>query len=189
MTWGLPAASAVATRTTVRVAWLSCLLAAVLAGCATPAPAPGEAPWTAGRLSLRVDATPERAKQSLGVAFEVRGTGEQGELRLTSPIGTQLAAARWARGVAVLRTPEGERSFSSLDELSREALGEALPLAALPDWLNGRPWTAATHTVRSDGFDQLGWRVQTNRLAEGWISARRDSPPAIELRARLDRGD
>lgn len=165
------------------------LLVVLLAACATPASRPGGTHWTAGRLSLRVEATPQRAQQSLGVAFEVRGSGEEGELRLTSPIGTQLAAARWAPGLAVLRTTDGERSFASLDELSRQALGEALPLAALPDWLNGRPWTSASHTVRSDGFDQLGWRVQTDRLAEGWISARRDSPPAIDLRARLDRSD
>ncbi len=169
--------------------WLAATLAALLSACATPPPATGELPWTAGRLSLRVEATPQRAQQSLGVAFEVRGTGEQGELRLTSPLGTQVAAARWAPGLAVLRTSEGERSFTNLDELSREALGEALPLAALPDWLNGRPWTAAAHTPRSDGFEQLGWQVQTDRLAQGWVSASRAAAPAIELRARLDRAD
>ena len=159
------------------------------AGCATPPVAQGSGEWTSGRLSLRVDAAPGRPAQSLSAAFELRGSGAQGELRLMSPLGTLLVAARWQPGTVTLNTPEGEQRFASLDELSRQALGETVPLAALPDWLAGRPWPQAPHETLPEGFAQLGWQVQTQRLAEGWISARREAPPLVQLRVRLDRGE
>ena len=168
---------------------LAATVVAFTAGCATPTHTVSEAPWTSGRLSLRVDATPERIAQSLSATFELRGAGDRGELRLSSPLGTLMAAATWAPGQAVLRSPEGERRFVSLDDLARQALGEPLPLAALPDWLAGRPWPEAPHESQPGGFGQLGWRVQTERLAEGWISARRVAPPAVQLRVKLDRPD
>lgn len=160
-----------------------------VAGCATPPAADGLGAWTAGRMAVRVDAARERPAQNLSAAFELRGNGSQGELRLMSPLGTLLLAARWQPGAVTLSSPEGEQRFDSLDELSRQALGEAVPLAALPDWLAGRPWPQAPHELQADGFAQLGWQVQTQRLAEGWISARRDAPPAVQLRVRLDRGE
>ena len=167
-------------RVAVAAAWL-------LSGCAsTPPPADG-APWTTGRLSLRADATAQQPAHSLSAAFELRGSGDSGELRLNSPLGTQLVAATWVPGLATLRTPQGERRFSSLDELSREALGEPLPLSALGDWLAGRPWPGAVHTLKSDGFEQLGWLVVTHRFSEGWISAQRLMPPAVRLRVKIDR--
>jgi outer membrane lipoprotein LolB len=166
------------------------LLAAwLLAACATPPPAPGEPAWTSGRISIRIAADANQAAQSISVAFELRGDGRSGELRLNSPLGTRVAQARWAPGVAVLDTPEGARSFDTLDELSRQALGEALPLAALPDWIAGRPWPAAPHRVQEGGFEQLGWSVSLARQADGWIDARREVPPEVLVRVRLDNKD
>ena len=161
---------------------------ALAAGCATAPPAAG-GPWTTGRLSLRVDAVADQPAQSLSAAFELSGSSRGGELRLVSPLGTQLAAASWSPGTAILRTPVGERRFDSLDELARQALGERLPLAALPDWLAGRPWPGEPHRSLDDGFEQLGWRVQTLRLAEGFITAARAAPPAVQLRVKLDRAE
>ena len=161
--------------------------AALLGACATPPPGPADGgPVTRGRLSLRVEAFAERPAQGLAAAFELQGHAERGELRLLSPLGGLLAAARWAPGQAVLDTPAGRQSFDSLDDLSLQALGEVLPLAALPDWLTGRPWPGAVHQVRPDGFEQLGWRVDLARQTEGWVLARRDAPPAVVLRIRLD---
>lgn len=165
---------------------LALLVATLLAACATPPPAPGEPAWTSGRLSVRIAADASQPAQSMSVAFEMRGNGESGELRLNSPLGTRVAQARWAPGVAVLDTPQGERRFDTLDELSRQAVGEALPLAALPDWVAGRPWPAAPHRVHEGGFAQLGWQVLLARQAEGWIEARRDTPPEVVVRVRLD---
>lgn len=137
-------------------------------------------------MSVRVDASPLRVAQNISAAFELRGDGEVGELRLVSALGTSLAHARWAPGQVRLETADGERSFDNLDELSRQALGEALPLAALPDWLAGRPWQGAAHTAAADGFEQLGWQVQLVRRAEGFIEARRAAAPAVQLRIKLD---
>jgi outer membrane lipoprotein LolB len=133
-----------------------------------------------------VDAAPERPAQSLSGGFELRGDGREGELKLLTPLGTQLVSARWGPGLALLVTGEGERRFDSLDTLSREALGEPLPLAALPDWLAGRPWPDAPHTPREGGFEQLGWTVTTSALADGQLLARRSAEPAVTLRVRLD---
>ncbi len=162
----------------------SLALAAGLGGCATPAPEPGPG-WTSGRLLLRVAATAERAAQGMSAAFELRGSGRQGELRLLSPLGTRMAQAQWAPGLAVLTGPQGEQRFDSLDALSQQALGEALPLAALPDWLAGRSWPGAPSTALPGGFAQLGWHIDLTRQAEGWIEARRSTPPAVQLRVRL----
>lgn len=155
----------------------------LLAACATRAPDPTV---TTGRLALRVDASAERPAQNVSAGFELAGDGRQGELKLLSPLGTQVAAARWAPGLAMLTTGDGERRFDTLDRLSREALGEALPLAAWPDWLAGRPWREAPHSPLADGFEQLGWRITTSALADGQLLARREAAPGVTLRVRLD---
>lgn len=147
---------------------------------------PASGPITSGRMALRVDATPERAAQSATASFELRGSDEIGELRLISPLGTSLAHARWAPGRVRLETGQGSRDFASLDELSMAALGEALPLAALPDWLAGRPWPALPHTAQAEGFSQLGWVVVLTRLGEGLLEARREAAPAVVLRIKKD---
>ncbi|MDE2081604.1 MAG: outer membrane lipoprotein LolB [Burkholderiales bacterium] len=160
-------------------------LGLLLAACATP-PRSDESAWTAGRLSVQVAADDGQAARGMSAAFQLRGNGDAGELRLDSPLGLRMASARWAPGLAVLQTSDGEHRYDSLDALSREALGEALPLAALPDWLAGRPWPGAPHLADSSGFEQLGWHVVLTRQAQGWIEARRDAPPVVTLRARLD---
>ena len=163
------------------------LAAALLAGCASgPQRAPGEPAWTTGRLSLRVEAIGDTTAQSISAAFELRGNGDSGELRLNSPLGTRVASARWGPGEAVLAGSDGEQRFADLGELSRRALGENLPLAALPDWLAGRPWAGAQHTPAATGFEQLGWQVDLARRGEGWVQARRAAPPVVVVRVKID---
>jgi outer membrane lipoprotein LolB len=169
-----------------------------LAGCATPVP-PGEplALTAAGRLSVRIEAHAGRPAQSLAAAFEWRGSGDRGELTLLSALGTQIAKARWVPGAAWLTSPDGEARFETLDELAERALGERVPLAAWPDWLAGRPWPRApvtpaplTTSATSAGatFEQLGWRVDLTRHADGRIEARRAAPPVVTVRIVLDAG-
>lgn len=174
-------------------------------GCATPPPADDGLPFTAaGRLNVRVDATATRPAQSLTAAFEWRGDGVRGELKLLSPLGTQLARAHWSPGDARLETAEGETRFATLDDLAEQALGERMPLAAWPDWLAGRPWPGAAASVPpaapasvspapaaaagnpAPGFQQLGWSVDLSRRADGRIEARRSQPPVVTVRIVLD---
>lgn len=166
--------------------WALAGLAMLLAGCASPPRSAGEAAWTSGRLSLRVQAQADMPERSFSAAFELRGDSQQGELHIQSPLGTRLLAATWAPQQARLSTPQGTQDYADLDALSRQALGEALPLSALPDWLAGRPWPQAPHETGAGGFVQMGWWVDLSRRAEGWITARRESPPSIVLRVRLD---
>ncbi len=161
-------------------------LAALLAGCATPPRETADAGWTSGRLSVRIDASAEHGAQSMSAAFELRGDDRSGELRLSSPLGTRMATARWAPGLALLDNGDGEYAFENLEALSRRALGENLPLAALPDWLTGRAWPGAPHIATATGFEQLGWQVDLARRAEGWIETRRAAPPAVLMRVKLD---
>ena len=70
-------------------------------------------------------------------------------------------------------------------------LGESLPVAALFDWLRGRPWPGAASTTTvapaDAGFEQLGWIVNLARFDESWVAARRDAAPTVTVRARIDR--
>jgi outer membrane lipoprotein LolB len=157
---------------------------AVLAGCATTKP-PADA--VSGKLSIRIDAAGTQPARSVTSDFELRGDAERGELRLTAPLGTLVAVARWAPGEAVLQSSQGEQRFPDLDTLTRESLGEALPLRALPSWLRGQPWPGAASRANDGGFEQLGWQVGLRRFAEGLLEVSRQTPaPAVVLRARLD---
>lgn len=163
------------------------LAALALAGCAAVPPA---APTLSGRIALQVDAQRDRPAQALSAAFELRGGADQGELVLSTPLGTTLAAAHWSRSEARLVTPQGEKRFDDLDALSRETFGETLPLRALPDWLQGRPWPGAAEAARplqpGPGFVQLGWTIDLARFDTGQWQAWRDEPPAARLRVQLD---
>jgi outer membrane lipoprotein LolB len=172
----------------LRLATVAATLA--LIGCATPPPAPGTE-LLSGRLSLQVEAHLDRPAQSISAAFDLRGGAERGELRLSTALGTTLAAASWEPAEARLVTPQGETRFADLDGLSRAVFGEALPLRALPDWLHGRPWPGAGVPARpmvpGPGFEQLGWSIDLARFDNGQLLAWRSGPPGVRLRAQLDR--
>ncbi len=162
------------------------LASALLGACATRPQADAGDPWTSGRLSLQVDASAERPAHGVSASFDLRGNGDRGELRLTSPLGSLIAVARWDAGEASLDTGQGPVRYPDLDSLSRQALGEALPLAALPDWLAGRPWRGAASRAGEGGFEQLGWAIRTADLAEGRLQAERPAAPKVVVRVRLD---
>jgi outer membrane lipoprotein LolB len=180
-----------------------------LAGCATvPGPRADDAgDVLSGRLAVRVDAAGADAARSLSAAFDLRGTSTSGTLGLSTPLGSMLAQARWSPAEVVLATPQGTRRFASLDELTREVLGESVPIEAWFDWLRGRPWPGApsapaptapgaTASSPSSGasssaaasFAQLGWSVDLTRFGEGAVAATREAPaPVVIVRIRLDR--
>ena len=150
---------------------------------ARPTATPVRPPVGAGRGRARRD-----APRGVGRVRAERQPAH-GRLDLTTPLGNVLAQARWAPGTVVLKTPQGDDRFADLDALTREVLGESLPVAALFDWLRGRPWPGApsSPTRRPTGFEQLGWVVDLARFDEGWVAARACTPPVVTVRARLDR--
>ncbi len=144
-------------------------LALPLAACA-PLHPPEAGPVYSGRLSLSVRSEPP---QNLSAGFELLGQARAGQLRLSSPLGTTLALARWQPGQAQLSSGGQEQRFGSMEELLAQLTGAALPLAALFDWLDGRPTPVP------------GW--ESERLGPERLVARRLSPlPAVELRLLLD---
>jgi outer membrane lipoprotein LolB len=165
------------------------LAAAFVAGCASlpPPVAPGA---ISGRLSVHVDAAPGREARTLAAAFDLEGDAESGSLSLATPLGTRIAQARWSPQKIALVTSEGESTYADTDDLTRQLVGEALPLAALFDWLRGRPWPGAASTAlpsaQGAGFSQLGWQVVPAGADGAAIVARRDAPPAITVRAMID---
>ncbi len=178
-----------------RRAWITLPLSAVLLGvlgaCATATPPPYTASGEqlSGRLSVRIAAHGNAAERSVTVAFDLRGRPVAGQIDLTTPLGSVVAQAKWSPAEVVLVTPQGERRFSDLDSLTREALGEAIPVAALFDWLRGRPWPGATSQplAAGQGFSQLGWAVDLARIGESQLVAQRVQAPAVTVRAVLDR--
>lgn len=162
------------------LAWLG------LAGCAS---VPPDAPAAiAGRLTLQVAAHQGEPARGFNASFDLVGDGRAGELRLSTPLGPQIARARWAPGEATIETADGVSRHADLDALARHAFGEPVPLQALPDWLRGRPWPGAPNRARDDGeagFEQLGWTIGLARQAEGFVVAARRAAPPATLRVRL----
>ena len=174
---------------------LAVALHAALAVSACAFVARGEAPALneplSGRIAVRIEAHDTQAARSETAGFELSGEAQAGQLKLSTPLGSTLAQSRWSPDSVVLATPQGERRFVDLDALTRELLGESVPVAALFDWLRGRPWLGAPSTKTAapaePGFVQLGWTVSLAGFSKGWVVARRDGAPAVTVRVKLDR--
>jgi outer membrane lipoprotein LolB len=156
-------------------AWLGAALCSLmLAGCATP-PRPVVPPGMqafSGRLALTVEG---QASQSFSAGFELKGAPQSGELTLLNPLGGTIAVLSWSPGSATLRSNGNTRTFASLEALAQEATGAPLPVAALFDWLAGKPSPVE------------GWEVDVTQVAEGRLRARRVSPPPpADLRVVFD---
>jgi len=164
-------------------------LALALAGCAQLPKAPPAAASEArlsGRISVTVAGDVHNRGTGGAASFELLGGPEAGRLELTSPLGQLVARASWSASLVTLQTPDGERRFDDLDALTREMLGETVPVAALFDWLKARPWPAAPHAKTANGFEQLGWRIEPKLPA---LVATRLAAPVVTLRARLEGSD
>lgn len=151
--------------------------AALMAGCANaPRKGPPEdlqrSSWS-GRLGLTVASEPP---QSFSAGFSLSGDEQAGELSLTSPVGSTLAAMQWTPGTAVLRQGEKEQRYDSLDDLVAHATGTPIPVRALFSWLRGRPQAVE------------GWHADLSGLDNGRLFAQRRQPlPTVDLRLVLDR--
>lgn len=155
-----------------RATLLWCALS--LAGCATTRtpPVDASAHWS-GRLALQIESEPP---QQWSASFELQGSADQGEMLLFSPIGTTLARLSWTPQSAQLQQGGNTTHGESLSSLSERLHGTALPIAALFEWLAGRPAQAA------------GWQADLSGHAQGRLRAQRSLPaPTAVLRIVLDR--
>jgi outer membrane lipoprotein LolB len=143
-----------------------------------------------GRLSVKIEATRSAPARSVSANFDLQGSPTSGQLSLWGPLGGVLAQATWSPQQALLRTPDTQQIFTTLDELTQALLGEVLPIAALFDWLRGKPLPTVpsqpTTPPQLPGFEQLGWAVDTSRLADRWLIAQRALAPSVTIKVRLD---
>ncbi len=163
------------------------LLAGVLAACSSLSPP--DATSIDGRLAVQVEASGSDPARSMSAPFTLRGDEKAGSFEIATPLGTMLARATWQPSAATLKTIDAERHYATLDELASDMLGESLPMAALMQWLRGRPWQGAPYasTAQPEGFAQLGWQINLARVADGLVVAERKLPaPAITVRAKID---
>ena len=160
------------------MAWrrlLQCLWVAVLlAGCAStrgPSMAESGAHWQ-GRLALKVYSTPV---QALSANFELQGAPDQGELTLSSALGTTLARLRWDAASATLAANGQMQRFASLQQLAHHLTGTDLPVASLFAWLRGQAQPAE------------GWEADLSDIDNGRLQARRIDAVPAELKIILER--
>ena len=126
----------------------------------------------AGRIGLQIQSEPA---QAFFAGFELRGRPEQGELTLTSPVGSVLGILRWSAVDAQLESGGDTKRFPSVDALLLQTTGAAVPVIALFDWLEGR------------NTSMNGWSADLSRHDSGRITARRSDPaPTADLRIVLD---
>ena len=155
----------------------------LLLGCASlPSPAPldvdaGGRIWT-GRFAVSQQLTEAdgRARQEAASGrfrLQMRPVagGETLDLELSSPFGQILASGqRAADGRAQLRLADGRlRTADSLDALLAEALGAALPIERLPDWLADRYETVLARSPEGmvQRAQDSGWQIE--RAARRWV--------------------
>jgi outer membrane lipoprotein LolB len=155
-------------------------LAAILASCAavTPeAPSPGSFSLT-GRVAVRY------GNEAASGRVSWRHSDTADDLIISTPLGQGVAEIMRRDGVYTLVTTNGERhSAGDPEQLTQQVLGYALPLAGLPDWVQGRPEKGVEAVTRYDG-DRLSELRQ-----RGWLidySGGDEQPPK---RVRLARGD
>ena len=156
--------------------------AALAAACATFPPEPS-APGSfsiVGRVAVRygADAANGRVTWRHSVLAD--------DLLISTPLGQGIAEITRRDGVYTLVTSQEQRyTATDPERLTEQALGWALPLAGLPDWLQGRPQPGAAAEPRYEGerlaeLRQLGWTIEYSDYEE---SGR------LPRRMRLTRGD
>ena len=148
---------------------------ALLNACANNAPlqtrTPDEAHWQ-GKLAVRVFSKPP---QAFFANFDLQGKPSQGELVLTSPLGTTVARMRWDETNATLEAQGGQRSFSSVQELARQVTGADLPVTSLFAWLQGIDESVP------------GWQADLQDAPNGRISAKHIEEVQSEVKIILER--
>ena len=147
-------------------------------------PAPVTAAYT-GRLILQVNDSSGKP-QTHSLMFDLQGSPEQGQLDLSTTLGTLLAQAQWTPRQAALTSSKGSQIYPDIAALSQAALGQDIPLQALFDWLRARPWSGApVEQSSAQGFTQLHWRIDLSRWDRQVVMAERTLPSRVRLTLQL----
>lgn len=114
----------------------------------------------AGRVAVR------NGDEAASARVDWRHAAAADDLLVSTPLGAGIAEITRRENVYTLVTAQGERfSANDPERLTEQALGWALPLAGLPDWVQGRPQPGVPAEARYDGdrlaeLRQLGWTIE-----------------------------
>ncbi|CAG9178541.1 Outer-membrane lipoprotein LolB [Cupriavidus laharis] len=165
----------------------------LLAACASVAPSRG---FDAGETATsrhytgRFSANYVRYGRDEGVqgSFRWEEQGRNVRLDLLSPLGQTLAVVTATPSGATLDLPnKPPRNAPEVDSLLEEALGFALPVAGMRDWLHGRPAAGRPASATRDAQGRLATLAQ-----DGWsvrYVAWQDTPSATQTAAQPRRID
>jgi len=184
------------------------LLLLLLSACASLPPPKGADHHYAGRFSLAVthpDPGGEPRREAWTGRFTLQVDAQSLTLDLVSPLGSTIARFETDPREARLLVPAdgGVRVEHGPDAraLSEQVLGWSLPVAGMPDWVEGRPSPGRPFQVLpSQGeaarFEQDGWSVSVEDPAEGRPGRRLQmnrggdaGAPDVALRVVLDGPD
>lgn len=127
-----------------------------------------------GRLQLRIL---QDKPEQFSFNFDLQGTADNGELTIYSPLGSTVAVASWTPSGAVLTEGNKQNHFASMEDLTLQLTGAALPMPTLLAWLN------------RDGPALQGWQIKSEHLPQKSrrIFAQRLTPlPQLQLTLLLD---
>ncbi|MFO1362896.1 MAG: lipoprotein insertase outer membrane protein LolB [Burkholderiales bacterium] len=169
----------------MRTPFLLLLAATLLAACASSAPPPLRSDEFAlvGRVAVRY------GEEAASGRVAWRHTETDDDLVLSTPLGQGIAEITRREGVYTLVGANRERlTATDPERLTEQALGYALPLAGLPDWVRARPQAGVAADARYEGRElvelrQHGWTIeylaygddrlpQRMRLARGALDIR-----------------
>lgn len=142
--------------------------AAMLAACSSVPQSPGEAAARTPLASFEMDGRVaySDADRSGSAALQWSHVPTADQIDFLAPTGQVVARLRSQAGSASLELSDGsQRSASSLDELARQALGFALPVSHLHNWVQAVPGTGG-RVLRRDSagrpavISEDGWLVE-----------------------------
>lgn len=161
----------------------------VLAACAAlpkPSAPPGEGAFELhGRVAVRYGSD----GASGNIAW--RHSGEADDLLITSFLGQGVARLHRSGGEVQLVAEGREHRAPDAETLTERVLGWRLPLAGLPDWVQGRPAPGGAGQVRREGervvaFVQDDWTVEYQAFEGERPTRLRLTRPNLEIRLIID---
>jgi outer membrane lipoprotein LolB len=181
-----------ALRVALARALIAFALVVALSACAG-IPVAGTTPPTGNDFELTGRFAARQGDEAGGGRITWRHTRAEDDLFVASPLGQGLARITRRDGLYVLETAD-ERRLESLDpaELSERALGFAIPVAGLADWVQGRPIPGRAAEVERDGegrvrsIRQDGWRIEVTAWAGDLPQRLRVERADFELRLSVD---
>ena len=178
-------------------------IAVLAAGCSTLGSAPSGAPSSqpqpilasrplataftaAGRVAARVSGDSARGFSG---EFSWAHRAADDTIELLTPLGQIAARINLTPAGATIELPDGTTTSTADPEgFLTGSFGVALPLAALPSWLQGVPVPGAPYRAQADAAGrpstiwQNGWQIQYTEYSS-------DSPTARPTRIQLNQGN